>query len=77
VSDANADWWLHAPTKQTVTVHGGSIALPFLSRTRTQTIAGDPGTQLGSYLAATVTIPASTLQSAQSDDFAFPPPMSP
>ena len=53
VSDANADWWLHAPTMQDVTVHGGSITLPFLSLARTQTIAGDPGTQLSSYLAET------------------------
>jgi len=77
VSDANADWWLHAPTKQTVTVHGGSIVLPFLSRARTQTIAGEPGTQLSSYLAERLTVPASTLESAQSDDFALPPAMTP
>jgi putative CocE/NonD family hydrolase len=77
VSDANADWWLHTPTKQTVTVHGGSITLPFLSRARTQTIAGDPGTQLASYLAERVTVPAATLQSAQSPDFALPPRMTP
>ena len=77
VADANADWWLHAPTKQTVTVHGGSITLPFLSQARTQTIAGDAGTQLSSYLAQRVTVPAATLQSAQSPDFALPPRMTP
>ena len=55
VTDANTDWWLHVPTKETVTVGGGSITLPFLPAPRTGTIAGDPGTQLSSYLAQRVT----------------------
>jgi len=71
VADANTDWWLHAPTKQTVTVHGGSITLPFLTQPRTETIAGDPGVQLSAYLARRVTVPAATLQSAESE-FATP-----
>ena len=75
VTDANTDWWLHVPTKQTVLLHGGSITLPFLARERTETIAGEPGTQLPSYLAETVTVPASTVQSAESEDFVLPPPM--
>jgi uncharacterized protein len=59
VTDANTDWWLHVPTKQTVTVGGGSITLPFLATGRTETaIQGDPGTQLSSYLAEQVTAPA-------------------
>jgi hypothetical protein len=58
VTDANTDWWLHVPTKQTVTVSGGSITLPFLPAPRTDTIAGDPGTQLSAYLAQQVTAPA-------------------
>ena len=58
VTDANSDWWLHAPTKQTVTVNGGSITLPFLPAPHTDTIAGDPGTQLSSYLGEQVTAPA-------------------
>ena len=71
VADANTDWWLHAPTKQTVTVHGGSITLPFLTQARTETIAGDPGVQLEPYLSRRVTVPAATLQSAESE-FATP-----
>jgi uncharacterized protein len=67
VTDANTDWWLHAPTKQTVTVQGGSITLPFLGQPRTETIAGDPGVQLGAYLARRVTVPAATLQSAETE----------
>jgi hypothetical protein len=74
VTDANTDWWLHTPTKQTVTVHGGSITLPFLAAARTETIDGAPGTQLPPYLARRVTVPASTLESAESDDFVLLPP---
>jgi predicted acyl esterase len=74
VTDANSDWWLHAPTGQTVTVHGGSITLSFLAGARTETIAGEPGTQLASYLAQTVQLPAATIEEAESDDFALPPP---
>jgi hypothetical protein len=50
-----------------VTVHGGSITLPFLSQARTETIAGDPGVQLNAYLARRVTVPAAALQSAETD----------
>jgi predicted acyl esterase len=71
VADANTDWWLHAPTKQTVTVHGGSVTLPFLTQPRTETIAGDPGVQLSAYLARRVTVPAATLQGAETE-FATP-----
>jgi predicted acyl esterase len=67
VTDANTDWWLHAPTKQSVTVSGGSITLPFLPQPRTETIAGDPGTQLSPYLAEQVTAPATP-----ASDFSVP-----
>ena len=72
VTDANTDWWLHAPTKQTVTVHGGSISLPFLADARTATIEGQPGTQLPSYLAKRVTVPASILNGSTSPEFQTP-----
>ena len=73
VTDANTDWWLHAPTKQTVTVHGGSDhACRSCAGARTATIEGQPGTQLPSYLAKRVTVPASTLNSATSPDFQTP-----
>ena len=71
VTDANTDWWLHVPTKQTVAVSGGSITLPFLAAPHSDTIAGDPGTQLASYLAESVTVPAATLQNSQAE-FATP-----
>jgi uncharacterized protein len=71
VTDANTDWWVHAPTKQTVTLHGGSITLPFLTQPRTETIAGDPGVQLSAYLSRRVTVPAATVQTAETE-FATP-----
>jgi uncharacterized protein len=74
VTSNNQDWWLLAqPTKQTVTVTGGAITLPFLGRMRTTAIQGDPGTQLQGYLSNTVTVPPETLASSQSDSFALPP----
>jgi predicted acyl esterase len=73
VTDNNQDWWLLAsPTLQTVTVTGGTVALPFLRYRRTQTIQGDPGTQLAGYLADTVTVPPATLAASEAD-FSLPP----
>ena len=73
VTDANSDWWIHVPTLQTVTVHGGTVTLPFLRRKRKRTIAGDPGPQLEEYLEETVTVPPETIESSESPDFARPP----
>jgi predicted acyl esterase len=73
VTDANSDWWVHVPTFQDVTVEGGQITLPFLRRERTETIQGDPGTQLQSYLSETVTVPPETIESSESDSFTLPP----
>jgi hypothetical protein len=63
-----------SPSLQNVTVRGGTVALPFLRYRRTQTIQGDPGVQLEGYLSATVTVPADTLTSSQTD-FTLPPPL--
>jgi hypothetical protein len=77
VTDNNQDWWLLAsPTAQTVKVDSGSVTLPFLRYRRTQTIQGDPGIQLADYLANTVTVPADTLASSQSN-FTLPPALKP
>jgi hypothetical protein len=73
VTDANSDWWMHVPTFQDVTVHGGQITLPFLRNMRTKTIQGDPGTQLQGYLSETVTVPPETIESSESDSFTLPP----
>jgi predicted acyl esterase len=73
VTDNNQDWWLLAvPTLQTVTVKGGSVTLPFLRYRRTQTIQGDPGTQLAGYLSDTVSLPSLLLYASQAK-FTLPP----
>ena len=72
VTDANEDWWIHTPTFDDVKVVGGSVTLPFLSQQRTQTIQGDPGTQLEGYLSETVTVPPETMRESVTD-FALPP----
>ena len=51
------------------------MTLPFLRYQRTQTIKGDPGTQLESYLSETVTVPPETIASSESAAFALPPPL--
>jgi hypothetical protein len=48
------------------------VALPFLRYRRTQTIQGDPGTQLAGYLSETVSVPATTLATSQAN-FTLPP----
>jgi predicted acyl esterase len=73
VTDANSDWWVHVPTLQNVTLEGGSVTLPFLRHARTETIQGDPGTQLNNYLKETVTVPPETIAAAESKSFALPP----
>jgi hypothetical protein len=73
VTDANSDWWVHAPTFQDVTVYGGQVTLPFLRHRRKANTHGDPGTQLQGYLSETVTVPPETIASAESDSFGLPP----
>jgi predicted acyl esterase len=75
VTDNNQDWYLlAAPSAQSVTVRGGSIALPFLRYQRTQTIQGDPGVQLAPYLETHIaTAPADAVGGAT--DFTLPPAM--
>jgi hypothetical protein len=61
------------PTGQTVTVKSASIALPYVSCARTETIEGGPSVKLEDYLkAAPFTVPADTIAAAT--DPAFPVP---
>ena len=73
VTDANEDWWIHTPLFDTVEVVGGSVTLPFLTYERTDTIQGDPGTQLEGYLNETITVPPETLRDSVSPSFNLPP----
>jgi hypothetical protein len=77
VTDANEDWWIHTPLFDTVKVVGGSVTLPFLARTRTATIQGDPGTQLAGYLDETITVPPETMRDSVSSSFVLPPAQTP
>jgi hypothetical protein len=77
VTDANDDWWIHTPTFDDVEVVGGSVTLPFLAGRRTETIQGDPGTQLPGYLSETITVPPETMRDSVSSDFALPPEQTP
>jgi predicted acyl esterase len=77
VTDANEDWWVHTPTFDDVQVVGGSVTLPFLAKQRTETIEGDPGTQLEGYLSETITVPPETMHESVSPDFALPPEQTP
>ena len=73
VADANTDWWAHVPTNQDVTVHGGSITLPFLPAAReTGTIEGDPSPVLGRFLGRTVTLTPDTVAEAETAEFSVP-----
>ena len=77
VTDANEDWWIHTPLFDTVDVVGGSVTLPFLTYERTDTIQGDPGTQLEGYLNETITVPPETLRDSESPSFNLPPAQQP
>jgi predicted acyl esterase len=78
ITGANAEWWLHAPTLQTVTVKAGSVALPWLARTRTSDLAGGRAVRLDEYLAAApFTVPAATIAAGTAPGFALPPAQTP
>jgi hypothetical protein len=44
---------------------------------RTDTIQGDPGTQLEDYLIETITVPPETMRDSVSSSFALPPAQQP
>jgi predicted acyl esterase len=49
VSGANAEAYIHTPTQTTVTVNGGTIALPFLRLQRPGKLEGTPAPRLATY----------------------------
>jgi hypothetical protein len=72
VTDSNDDWWIHSPSRGDVQLVGGSVTLPFLTEPRTDTIQGDPGTQLEDYLGETIIVPQRMLRESERSDFATP-----
>ncbi|MCW2984629.1 MAG: X-Pro dipeptidyl-peptidase family protein [Conexibacter sp.] len=78
ITGANAEWWTHLPTLQTVTVTSGSIALPWLARTRASDLAGGRAVRLDEYeAAAPFTVDAATIAANTAPSFALPPAMTP
>jgi pimeloyl-ACP methyl ester carboxylesterase len=77
VTDANEDWWIHMPLFDTVKIMGGSVTLPFLTKARTETIQGEPGTQLEEYLSETISVPPETMRDSVSSSFQLPGPQEP
>src|SRR3954468_14514046 len=77
VSSSNSEWWTHVPTQQTVTVAGGTIALPFLRYQRKSDLVGDPSVKLKSYKAsAPFAVDQATIAAGTQPGFATPPPLS-
>ena len=63
VTGANAEWWPHVPTLQTVTVKAGTVTLPWLPRDHaTAPLDGGRAVRLDEYeAAAPFTVPAATI----------------
>jgi hypothetical protein len=60
-----------------VKIMGGSVTLPFLTKARTETIQGEPGTQLEEYLSETISVPPETMRDSVSSSFQLPGPQEP
>jgi predicted acyl esterase len=73
VTGANAEWWAHVPTLQTVTVRSATIELPFLTCRRTASIQGDPSVKLEDYrTSAPFAVDPATVAAATSPELAVP-----
>ena len=74
VTGSNAEWWMHQPTGQDVTVKSASIALPFLTCLRGPGLDGDPSIKLESYLKnAPFQVDAGTIADQTEPAFSLPP----
>ncbi len=74
LSGANAEWYLHAPTQQPVSVTAASVTLPFLTKARTAFLKdGESTPRLDAWRASagTITVPASVIAASQRT-FALP-----
>ncbi len=74
ISGANAEWYTHVPTEQTVTVTASSASLPFLTRSRTAFLkdgASTPRLDAWTSSLGVIRIPASTIAAA-ARTFALP-----
>jgi putative CocE/NonD family hydrolase len=74
ITGANAEWWLHAPTLQTVTVKAGTITLPWLPAGHTApALEGGRAVRLDEYeAAAPFPVAAATIAAGTSPGFPVP-----
>ena len=73
VTTANDEWWTPTPTGSAVTLKSGSITLPFLKYTRTDTIPGKDAKRRAAWLKdAPFTIDQATIDASTSPGFALP-----
>ena len=74
ITGANAEWWTHAPTLQTVAVKAGSVTLPWLPRDRATTpLDGGRAVRLDEYeAAAPFTVDAATIAANTAPGFPAP-----
>jgi predicted acyl esterase len=74
VTGANAEWWTHVPTLQTITVASGTVTLPWLPRGRAQTpLEGGRAVRLDEYeQAAPFTLDAATIAAGTQPGFPIP-----
>ena len=74
VTGADAETYAHVPTQTTVTVTGGRVNLPFLSRARSGDLEGAPAPRLESYRSrAPFAVSQSTIDANTNRDFTLPP----
>jgi hypothetical protein len=77
LTSSNAEWWLHRPTLQPVTISSASVSLPWRSCSGGPGIEGGPSIKLDSYKAdAPFTVAASTIAAATDPAFALPAALS-
>jgi uncharacterized protein len=74
ITDANDEWYVHAPTRGKVVVTDASIALPFRRRANERTIQGETNPRLERWLATrTVQLPAALVADGERPGFPVPP----
>ena len=75
ISESNAEWWTHIPTRTDVTVTSAEIELPFLTEAPDTFVAGGSTPRLEEHLASGfVTVGADTI-TASEREFSLPGPL--
>jgi uncharacterized protein len=73
VNGSHAEWWLHAPVPEQLSLVSGSVAMPFLRDKRPDTIQGDPSVRLEEWLEeAPFELSEDTIKNGEKADFTLP-----